>query len=71
MKTRILTGLLLGSFFLSNACNSRKKDNDTYMLEPGGAAENATAADQAETTATKAGSTGLIILNDSLEKENK
>jgi len=70
MKTKILTGLLLGSFFLSMACNSRKMDNDTYMMEPGGAAQEASATDQAETIAATSDSTKIIILSDSAKQDS-
>ncbi|GEO02990.1 hypothetical protein AAE02nite_06540 [Adhaeribacter aerolatus] len=66
MKTLILTSLLVGSFLLSNACNSPKKDNGTYMSGTDGATEEATAADRAETLAAPTDSTRVIILRDSL-----
>ncbi|MGV3585657.1 MAG: hypothetical protein ACO1OF_01545 [Adhaeribacter sp.] len=70
MKTKILTGLLVGSFSLSMACNSRKMDNDTYMMEPGGATQEASATDQAETIAAINDSTRIIILADSVKQDS-
>ncbi|KAA5544011.1 hypothetical protein [Adhaeribacter rhizoryzae] len=70
MKAKILTSLLLASFFLSMACNSRKIDNDTYMSEPGGAVQEASATDQAETIAAINDTTRVIILGDSVKPDS-
>ncbi|MDB5262417.1 MAG: hypothetical protein JWQ14_1698 [Adhaeribacter sp.] len=67
MKTKIILGLVLGGLVLSTACSSRQIDSGIYQTNPGGATEDASAADRAETAVVKMDSTRMIILNDSLQ----
>ena len=69
MKTRIAICLALVGLVLNATCKPRAADNGTYQSGPGGATEEATATDRAETTVASLDSTRIIILRDSVKKE--
>ena len=68
MKKKIAMGMVMGGLVIGAACKPRQVDNGTYQSGPGGAAEEATATDQAETTVANLDSSRIIIMSDSLKK---
>ncbi len=61
--------LFMGGLLLTTSCNTRKVEDGIYQNGPGGAAEEAAATDQAETTGVSFDTTAVIISADSAKKE--